>query len=112
MVTAAASNARSGVSNVPIARPGQVLFVGRQASVQFDGDRGFNFRVIRVADEVTYTGWQWLTGYVLDDVGEAVVRRSIFVQSAGLRPPRRAGQAQAPRAASGRSGSAAGSVAS
>jgi hypothetical protein len=38
-----------------------------------------------VHDWPTYTGWVWLDGYQLDESGDAVERRSIFVQVAGLR---------------------------
>jgi len=44
------------------------------------------FRVIRVHDWSTYDGWAWLDGYELNAVGEAVDRRSIFVQVGGLQP--------------------------
>jgi hypothetical protein len=42
------------------------------------------FRVIRVHDWQTADGWAWLDGYQLDDTGDAVERRSIFVQLGGL----------------------------
>jgi hypothetical protein len=42
------------------------------------------FRVIRVHDWPTYDGWVWLDGYELNSVGEAIERRSIFVQIDGL----------------------------
>ena len=47
------------------------------------------FRVIRVLDRPTYDGWIWLEGYQIDNRGDAVERRSIFVMKAGLRtaPP-------------------------
>jgi hypothetical protein len=44
------------------------------------------FRVIRVHDWSTYNGWAWLDGYELNSVGDAVERRSIFVQLDGLQP--------------------------
>ncbi len=44
------------------------------------------FRVIRMHDWQTYEGWAWLDGYQLDTSGDAVERRSIFVQLAGLEP--------------------------
>jgi hypothetical protein len=43
------------------------------------------FRVIKVLDWPTYDGWIWLEGYELNTAGDAVSRRSIFVQKAGLR---------------------------
>jgi hypothetical protein len=42
------------------------------------------FRVIRVHDWPTYDGWAWLDGYELNASGDAVERRSIFVQVGGL----------------------------
>ena len=64
-------------------RSGDVLHVTRAASVQFL--RPITFRVIRVHDWPTYDGWVWLDGYELNATGDAVNRRSIFVQAAGLR---------------------------
>ncbi|MFV2021830.1 hypothetical protein [Micromonospora sp. LOL_023] len=64
-------------------RSGDVLHVTRAASVQFL--EPLLFRVIRVHDWQTYQGWVWLDGYELNAVGEAVDRRSIFVQINGLR---------------------------
>jgi hypothetical protein len=63
-------------------RSGDVLRVTRAASVQFA--EPIMFRVIRVHDWPTYDGWAWLDGYQLDAVGDAVERRSIFVQIDGL----------------------------
>lgn len=65
-------------------RSGDVLRVTRAASVQFA--EPLLFRVIRVHDWPTYEGWVWLDGYQLNPAGEAVVRRSIFVQVQGLQP--------------------------
>jgi hypothetical protein len=64
-------------------RSGDVLQVTRAASVQFI--EPLLFRVIRVHDWPTYEGWVWLDGYELNAAGEAVERRSIFVQVDGLR---------------------------
>jgi hypothetical protein len=64
-------------------RAGDILHVTREASVQFLTP--IFFRVIRVHDWPTYDGWLWLDGYQLNAVGDAVDRRSIFVQSSGLR---------------------------
>lgn len=63
-------------------RAGDVLHVTRAASVQFF--RPILFRVIRVLDLPTFDGWLWLDGYELNATGEAVSRRSIFVQRVGL----------------------------
>jgi hypothetical protein len=67
---------------------GAVLFVGSEASVQFAGGSAITVRVIRVDRRPTYVGWAWLEVYVLDIHGDAVERRQIFVQTAGLRPVR------------------------
>jgi hypothetical protein len=64
-------------------RSGDVLHVTRAASVQFA--EPLLFRVIRVHDWPTYDGWVWLDGYELNAAGDAVERRSIFVQINGLR---------------------------
>lgn len=57
----------------------------RAASVQFAASP-LLFRVIRVDDRSTYDGWAWLDGYELNASGEAIDRRSIFVQVGGLQP--------------------------
>lgn len=62
---------------------GDLLYVTRRASVQFRTP--MYFRVIRVHDWPTYNGWAWLEGYHLNDTGEAIERRSIFVHVRGLR---------------------------
>jgi hypothetical protein len=79
------------------ARPGDLLHVGRTASVQFEGERALTFRVIRALPDQTYTGWIWLEGYVLGPGGQAVDQRQIFVQSAGLRLLERAGSSRSHR---------------
>ncbi|GGM51643.1 hypothetical protein GCM10011608_40710 [Micromonospora sonchi] len=66
--------------------PGDLLIVDRNASVQFAGDRALTFRVVSVSDRPTYHGWIWLTGYVLNRRGDAIGKREIYVQLAGLRP--------------------------
>ncbi|HEY0698933.1 MAG TPA: hypothetical protein VGD43_14125 [Micromonospora sp.] len=68
---------------------GEELWIGREASVQFAGQPCFMFRVISVCPKPTYRGWAWITGYQLDEKGNAVARREIFVRLAGLRPVRR-----------------------
>jgi hypothetical protein len=68
----------------PEPKPGDVLSVGPEASVQFAGERRLRFRVISVDRKWTYEGWVWLTGYVIDSSGDAVERREIFVQRRGL----------------------------
>ena len=71
------------IAHLPMA--GDLLRVGREASVQFT--KPILFRVIRVLDRPTYHGWIWLEGYQIDNKGDAVDRRSIFVMKAGLRAP-------------------------
>ena len=81
-------------------RAGDVLHVTREASVQFATP--IYFRVIRVHDWPTYTGWLWLDGYQLNAAGDAVERRSIFVQANGLRRVHEPPSVQrAPRAGTG-----------
>lgn len=65
-------------------RSGDVVYITRAASVQFAVP--FLFRVIssRVYGH-TPDGWAWITGYELTDTGDAVARRDLFVQLAGLR---------------------------
>ena len=65
-------------------RSGDVLRVTKAASVQFA--QPMHFRVIRVHEWATYEGWVWLDGYQLNAAGDAVERRSIFVQLKGLQP--------------------------
>ncbi|OZV82600.1 hypothetical protein CA850_09585 [Micromonospora echinospora] len=71
----------------PLPRAGDLVLVTRAASVQFVTP--IMFRVIRVLDRATFDGWVWLDGYQLDRKGEALTRRSIFVQPAGLRVQQR-----------------------
>lgn len=80
-------------------KSGDVLRVTRAASVQFA--EPLLFRVIRVHDWSTYDGWAWLDGYQLNNAGDAVERRSIFVQLKGLQSARVAqiGVPPRPRAA-------------
>ncbi|WP_240639189.1 hypothetical protein [Micromonospora ureilytica] len=63
-------------------KSGDVLHLTRAASVQFL--QPIFVRVIRLPDWVTYDGWLWIEGYELGPKGEAVVRRTLFVQKAGL----------------------------
>jgi hypothetical protein len=76
---------------------GDVLHITRAASVQFL--KPILFRVIRVLDWPTYDGWVWLEGYEMAPSGDAVARRSVFVQWAGLRwmaAPQRSGTPRQP----------------
>ena len=86
---------RAGDDVLP--RSGDVIHVTKAASVQFAAP--MLFRVIRVHDWPTYEGWIWLDGYELNTSGDAVERRSIFVQVGGLRA---VGKAPDPRARNNR----------
>lgn len=74
------------MSTVPgeLPRGGDIIYITRKASVQFVTPMAF--RVIRCHKWPTYEGWVWLDGYQLNNRGEAVLRRSIFVQIAGILP--------------------------
>jgi hypothetical protein len=69
----------------PLPRSGEVLALGRAASVQFDGSNAIFARVIRCHDWPTYDGWCWLDVYEITPAGDAVERRCVFVRVAGLR---------------------------
>ncbi|MFY1688046.1 hypothetical protein [Plantactinospora sp. WMMB782] len=64
---------------------GHLVRIDGRASVQFAGDRALLMRVVRLDPRPTYYGWCWLTGHVLDLSGEAIQRRDVYVQVAGLR---------------------------
>jgi hypothetical protein len=66
-------------------QPNQLLRITRAASEQFAAVEPFNFRVIAAhVYGSTPHGCAWIEGYQLDDSGDAVERRSLFVQLAGL----------------------------
>jgi hypothetical protein len=67
-------------------RAGDLILLSRAASPQFVKPIGF--RVIREEPATTAEGdgWVWLDGYEVDDQGEAVERRLVFVQRTGVRP--------------------------
>ncbi|MDG4762370.1 hypothetical protein [Micromonospora sp. WMMD710] len=62
-----------------------MVHVGEACSVQFADSRALRVRVISVDDRPTYPGWIWLTGYVLGPTGDALEKRELYVQHAGLR---------------------------
>ncbi|MFC7247168.1 hypothetical protein ACFQO7_32240 [Catellatospora aurea] len=81
-----AGSAASGLKSRPATagpQPGDLLHITREASVQFQ--QSMMFRLIRVHDWTTYDGWVWLDGYQMNAAGDAVERRSFFVQCSGLR---------------------------
>ncbi|MFJ6197770.1 hypothetical protein [Micromonospora sp. NPDC092111] len=76
--------------------PGDVLHLGRAASVQFI--RPITVRVIRVLhDWHTYQGWLWVDAYELGPGGAAVARRSLYVMPAGADVVKRAPRTEVPR---------------
>lgn len=62
---------------------GDVLYLGRAASVQFS--KPIMFKVIRILNWTTYFGWVWLEGYQLNHKGDAVEKRLLFVRISGLK---------------------------
>jgi hypothetical protein len=70
----------------PVRQPGtgDLIKLTAAASVQFGGSCALLFRVIRVDRRPTYAGWVWLIGYGVDERGNAIERREVFVQIAGL----------------------------
>ena len=79
-------------SSIP--HTGELVWICRRASVQFDGDQAFWARMIRALDIPTYHGWAWLDVYQVNEEWNAIDRRRILVQIDGLRP----GRQTAPRA--------------
>ncbi|TDC63483.1 hypothetical protein E1258_10550 [Micromonospora sp. KC207] len=70
--------------------PGDLVLVDGRASVQFGGDRALWLRVTSVDERPTYYGWVWLTGYVIDPATRnALAKREVFAQIAGLHIQRR-----------------------
>ncbi|MGC4895961.1 hypothetical protein [Micromonospora sp. DT31] len=71
---------------LPGARPikaGTLLRLDHAASVQFC--RPITIRVIReIEDRHPYDGWAWIEAYELNAKGDAVAKRELFVQIAGL----------------------------
>ncbi len=63
-------------------RAGEAIRLDRRASPQFV--RPITVRVIRALDRPTYDGWVWLEGYELNDSGNAVRRRQLYVRFDGV----------------------------
>jgi hypothetical protein len=67
-------------------RSGETVYVGAAASVQFAGERALYLRITKVHDDWhTYDGWAWISGYVLDQRGQAIEQRTLYVRHEGLR---------------------------
>ncbi len=65
-------------------RAGGVVYLTCDASAQFRVP--IMFRIIRPDSQPSgIEGWLWLDGYQLDDDGDAVERRSVFVARNGIR---------------------------
>ena len=81
----------SGGEPIPAPAPGDVVIIDQRAGPHLAGPHlggPLRLRVGSVERSVTMAGWAWLHGYQLNDVDEAVERRSVFVELAGLyRPP-------------------------
>ncbi len=78
-------------------KPGDVLLIGAECSVQFAGDRALRLRLVNVDPRPAYHGWIWLTGYVLNKRGEATGKREVYVQRAGIRVEEAHSAPSAPR---------------
>lgn len=62
-----------------------VVHLDESASVQFK-DSPISFRIIAEPSKGGQSdGWVWLTGYELDENGDAAVRREVYVYLAGIR---------------------------
>ncbi|GAA2182428.1 hypothetical protein [Micromonospora lupini] len=70
--------------------PGDLLLIGPACSPQFTGDRALRLRLVSAGEIDPYSGWMWLTGYVLDVRGDATAKRELYVQRAGIVVERRA----------------------
>ncbi|MGC4877933.1 hypothetical protein ACLQ26_16955 [Micromonospora sp. DT43] len=70
--------------------PGDLLLIGPACSPQFTGDRALRLRLVSVGEIDPYSGWMWLTGYVLDSRGDATAKRELYVQRTGIVVEKRA----------------------
>ncbi|MFG2010025.1 hypothetical protein ACGFNF_13240 [Micromonospora sp. NPDC048868] len=68
-------------------KPGDVLLIGAACSVQFGGNRALRLRLVSIDSTPTYYGWVWLTGYVLNQRGDATDKREVYVQRGGSAAP-------------------------
>jgi hypothetical protein len=48
---------------------GDIVLIGRAASVQVAGDRSLRLRITKVYDWTAYAGWCWLSGTSLGRTG-------------------------------------------
>jgi hypothetical protein len=63
-------------------QPGDVLLIGPAASPKFT--EPFRLRLHAVVERLAPPGWCFVDGDVLDERGNAIQRRTIFVQVRGL----------------------------
>lgn len=73
----------SNVVSLDSLNTGDVLIIGRLASIQFAA-KPFLFRFVKVLRHDHLSVWVWLDGYQLKKTGDAVERREIFVIITGL----------------------------
>ncbi len=81
-------------------RSGDLLRLDGRASCQFAVTQAIWFRVIRPLTPVpyeTWQGWMWLDGYEVDEVGEALLRREVWVKIDGVRYLEQARDPDSPR---------------
>lgn len=64
----------------PGRRPGDVVRLSGQDSPQF-ALQPILLRIVRTEAASTSDEWEWLDGYQLDAVGEAVAKRRVFVRA-------------------------------
>ncbi|SCF12865.1 hypothetical protein GA0070618_3405 [Micromonospora echinospora] len=74
------------MSGPHLPKPGDLVALDGRASPQFGGNRALLLRIASVANALTTDDWVWLTGYVIDALGDAVAKREVFVHRAGIRP--------------------------
>jgi hypothetical protein len=65
-------------------KAGEVLYLAEGCGVPWEYLPAL-VRVIRVHDWSTWPGMAWLDGYQLNAAGDAVERRSVYVQVAGIK---------------------------
>jgi hypothetical protein len=64
--------------------PGDIVMITKQASAQFTAVPSFWFAVHRVEPPLAFPDMCWIHGTVLDAIGEALEKRSLYVRPRGL----------------------------
>ncbi|WP_018353545.1 hypothetical protein [Longispora albida] len=70
--------------------PGDVVRLTKAASPQFGSP--LVLRLTKISERrSSVSGWAWIEGYQLDTAGQAITKRTVFVNLAGISPvgPRR-----------------------